>query len=189
MTNMLEQMGVAERIVELLFLIFPDGSFEPYFPLLRKAVEEPTLLRKTINHFQIQMGLGVTSHIAIAARNLLDLADFPKFTRDYVRRCCDLVEFFVKNRLLQQAGIKMERYMHRKPLGSIVSELRNKHLLHTDGSSDLLDKLQIFNMAVYTQAKHEYLDSGSTLFRVSDAVAVTFISIRLCHNIEEFCRH
>jgi hypothetical protein len=189
MANMLEQMGVAEKIAQLLFQIFPDGSFAPHFPLLRKAVEEPTLLRTTINDFQIQMGLGVTSHIAVAARNLLDLADFPTFTRDYVRRCCDLVEFFVKNRLLRQAGVNIEHRMHQKPLGAIVSEFRRKHLLHANFSSELLDKLEAFNMNVYRQAKHEYLDSGETLFSVSDAVAVTFISIRLCYNIQEFCRY
>jgi hypothetical protein len=188
MEKTLERLGVTERIAKLLFRIFPDGSFEPYFPLLRKAIEEPTLLRRTIDDFQIQMGLGVTSHIATRARDMLGSADFSKFTRDYVRRCCDLVEFFVKNRLLRQAGMNVERRMHQKSLGAIVHEFRNRNLLHIDLSSDLFDKLEAFDRTVYRKAKHEYLDSGETLFSVSDAVAVTFISIKLCDIIQMFCR-
>jgi hypothetical protein len=190
MARALEQLGVGKRIVDLIFRTFPNSSFEPFFPLLRKAVQKPTILNSTILEFQTQTGLGVTSHIAIAAREILGSACFPALTRDYVRRCCDLVEFFVKSRLLHEAGSEIERKMLQKPLGAIINELGRKHYVHSSASaSDLLGKLEAFNLDVYRQAKHDYLNSGDKLFSVPDAVAVTFISIRLCHYIEEFCRH
>ena len=189
MTRALEQLGVGKRIVDLIFRTFPNSSFEPFFPLLKKAVQKPTILNSAILEFQTQTGLGVTSHIAIAAREILGSACFPALTRDYVRRCCDLVEFFVKSRLLHEAGAEIERKMRQKPLGAIINELR-KHCVHASASfSDLLGRLEAFNLNVYCQAKHDYLNSGDKLFSVPDAIAVTFISIRLCHYIEEFSRH
>lgn len=177
--NSLEEYGVRKEIAELLTSLFPAGSFNTHFPLFREAVEKPARLKSTITEFEIQLGLSVTSHIAIVARELLGLSNFSMFTRDYVKRCGDLVELFVKTRLLR----KLPSYKLNRSLGSIVHTMKSRY--GNTIPKDLLDALMSFDVLVYRPAKHRFDDSGKPLFGIPDAVAVTFMSIRLCQQIEQ----
>ena len=88
--------GVQKDIVNILFSVFPNDSFKEHLSTFKKAVNQPSNMSEFIFKLGIQLGLGVTSHIATAAREFLLLPNFPMFTRDYMKRCCDLVEHAIK---------------------------------------------------------------------------------------------
>lgn len=175
----LEGCGVKKEIVNLLLSVFPSASFKQYYPLFIEAMEKPASLRNTITEFEIQLGLGVTSHIAIVVRELLGLSNFSLFTRDYVKRCGDLVEYFVKTRILE----KLPCSKLNKSLGNIIHTLRKRY--NNKIPLELLNTLKLFDVLVYRPAKHKFDNLGRPLFGVQDAIAVTFISIRLCQLIEQ----
>jgi len=101
------------------------------------------------------------------------------FTRDYIKRCGDLVELFVKVRLVN----KLPLCKLNKSLGA------NVHVMQKQYSSiipkELLDTLHSFDGLIYRPAKHEFVSKEIKLFNVPDAVTVTFIALRLCQKIEE----
>jgi len=175
--------GVQKGIVYLLFSVFPDNTFEENLPVFREAVRQPSKMRKQIHEIGVQLGLGVTSHIMITAREFLPLSNFGLFTRDYIRRCCDLVEQITKRLLAPKFGITLEH----KPLGSVIEALRK-----TPKRGDqlvpksLVHNLSLFNKVVYCPAKHDVLEKEEEhMYSVADAVAVTFISLKLCQRIHD----
>jgi hypothetical protein len=179
----LRNSGVNEKISNLVLSVFPQDSFKEHYTLFTKAIENPSNLRNVIIEFEAQLGLGLTSHIAIVAREMLDLTNFSVFTRDYIKRCGDLVEHFLKVRLIEQFNLPILN----KSLGSVVYALRKNR---TDALPlKLLDNLRLFDLVIYRPAKHSFDDSGRPLFSIQDAVAVTFVSIRLCQQMEQVVRN
>jgi hypothetical protein len=146
------------------------------------AVEDPSSFGKFIEELRTQFGLGVTGHVMIAVREFLSLSNFSMFTRDYVRRCCDLVEYFVKSRLACRAGVRIQH----KPLGTVLKMLRRR----MNGiPAELLDNLEAFNSKIYCPAKHDFSQKENEYkYNVPDAIAITFISIWLCKEIDQLCR-
>lgn len=179
----LNKYGVNRDIATLLTSLFPAGSFKRHLPLFIEAIEKPANLKDAITRFEIELGLGITSHIAIVARELLSLSNFSMFTRDYIKRCGDLVEYFVKTRLL----CELPACKPNRSLGSIIYTLKSKYSAQVP--KELLDALKSFDILVYRPAKHTFDSSGKPLFALPDAVAVTFISIRLCQQVDQHGKH
>lgn len=176
-----QAFGVQKDIANILFQVFPKGSFRQHFGIFEKAVNQPSSLSRYITELEIQLDLGITSHIAIVARELLALQNFPTFTRDYMKRCCDLVETVTKVPLASQLKIDAGH----KPLGGIIKIMRNPKYSDII-PRNLLYSLDAFNAKIYCPVKHDVLDNKDAhMFSVSDAIATTFISVRLCQQIQE----
>lgn len=174
--------GIQKEIVDILFLVFPNDSFKEHSGLFKEAINQPSSMGTLIHKLEMQLGLGVTSHVAIAARELLSLQNFPMFTRDYVRRCCNLVEHTMKFLLLPKLRINARR----KSLGALVKILRDPRY-HQIVPRGLINNLDLFDEFIYRPAKHEVLENAEKhMFSVSDAITITFISIKLCHEIQNF---
>lgn len=175
--------GVQKVISDLLFSVFPNDSFKEHLTLFKKAITQPINLREFIFELGKQIGLGATSHVAIVARELLSLPNFPMFTRDYIKRCCDLVELATKLQLASQLHIDVGH----KPLGGVVKILHDSRYGNLV-PKNLIHNLDSFNRKIYCPAKHEVLeDEGKHMYSVSDAIAVTFISMKLCQQIQDLC--
>jgi hypothetical protein len=180
--NSLENSGVKREITDLLLSLFPSGSFKEHLPLFREAIEKPESLRKKITQFELKSGIGAVSHIAIVERELLGLNKFPMFTRDYIKRCGDLVELFVKTRLLD----KLPSCKPNKSLGNIIHTMQSQY--STRIPKELLDALKSFDLSIYRPAKHKFVGTEMTLFTVPDAVATTLIALKLCQQIENISK-
>ncbi len=180
--HFLKNCDVKKEIIDLLLLLFPSGSFIEYLSFFKEAVEKPATLRKVVTQFEIESGIGVVSHIAIVARELLSFNNFQMFTRDYIRRCGDLVELFVKTRFVS----KLPLCSPNKSLGANVRIMQKQY--NNLIPKELLDTLCSFDNSIYRRAKHEFIGKETKLFNVSDAVAVTFIVLRLCQKIEDISK-
>jgi hypothetical protein len=167
--------GVQRDIVDLLFSVYPGDSFSEYFSIFAKALNQPSNLKDLIENLRVQLNMSVTSHIMIAARGLLFAKNFSMFTRDYVRRCCDLVEYITKFLLAPQLGVNVGR----KPLGGIIKALKKSKYADLI-PKDLIHNLDSFNKIIYCPAKHEVSENEEKhKYNIVDAVAITFISMKL----------
>ena len=176
----IQECGVKKVIIGLLLSVFPDDSFKEYIDLFRDSIKEPSKMI-SITELGIQLGEGATSHLMVIAREFLSLPNFSMFTRDYMKRCCDLVEYTVKFHLAPKLGIKIER----KPLGVAIKTL-SKPKYDKIIAKNLLYNLDLFNKAIYCPVKHEVSGKeGEHMYNIADALATTFISIRLCQQIRE----
>lgn len=176
-----EACNVQKGIAEILFQVFPKDSFEQHFDVFKRAVDQPSHLRASIIELEMQLNIGPTSHVAIVALELLSLQNFQMFTRDYMKRCCDLVEIVVKRLLAPELRISVGR----KSLGGVVKILRDPTYDNII-PRDLAYNLDLFNAKIYCPVKHEVLDNKEAhMFSVSDAIAVTFICIKLCQQIQK----
>ena len=180
----LQECGVKKVLIDLLFSVFPGDSFKKYIDTFRDSIEQPSKMI-SITELGIQLGERVTSHIMVIAREFLSLPNFPMFTRDYMKRCCDLVEYTVKFRLAPKLGIDVGR----KPLGTVVKILGEPRYENVIPKS-LLYNLDSFNEAIYCPVKHEVSEKEEGhMYSVADALALTFVSIRLCQQIRDCARN
>ncbi len=174
----LEELGVKRHIAEILLSVIPNGSLVQHWATLRAAVRQPSHIARLVDDVGNQLGLAAISHAAMRARAFLDMPQFHLFTRDYVRRCCDLIEHVTRDFL----ALRLPITITNQPLGEVVRLLRR-----FEGGpvpKKLLDDLGQFNKRIYRPAKHERLSEGA-LYNVADAVAITFIAIVLCRDIQE----
>jgi len=173
--------NVQKDIADVLFQVFPNDSFKQHFGIFEKAVNQPSWLSRYIIELENQLNLGLTSHVAIVARELLSLQNFQMFTREYMKRCCVLVEIMTKKLMAPQLQINVGR----KSLGGVVKIFRNPIYDNLIPRS-LVYNLDLFNAKIYCPVKHEVLDNKEAhMFSVSDAIATTFMSIKLCQQIQE----
>ena len=132
---------------------------------------------KLVNELGIVANVGLTSHTIVRLRSFIDAENFGGFTRDYIRRCCDLIEYLVKSPLASRC----DTFVKGKPLGAAVSVLERSGL-----SKDLVEKLQAFNMRIYRPAKHMVPQEDRHMYSIADAVAVTFVCIDLARDIGNY---
>ena len=171
-------------MADLLFSVFPNNSFRGCLETFRKAIDQPSDLSESLLELGLQLGLGATSHIMITAREFLSLSNFHMFTRDYIKRCCDLVEHTVKLLLAP----KLQINVGHKSLGGIIKILRNPRYNNMI-PRDLIYNLDSFNATIYCPAKHEVPEKEEEhMYSVADAVVVTFIALKLCQKIQNFVR-
>lgn len=180
--HFLENCKVKKEIIDLLLSIFPSDSLTEYLPILKEAMDKPAALKNMVMQFEMMSGIGATSHIAIVARELLSFDNFHMFTRDYIRRCGDLVELFVKTLLVN----KLPLCSPKKSLGANVRIMQKRY--NNLIPKELLDALYSFDSSIYRRAKHEFVGKETKLYNVADAVAVTFIALRLCQKIEDISK-
>lgn len=182
--RLVQELGVHKEISDVLFVVFPNEEFAAYYDLFKNALAHPDSLRPFISGLQQQFNLGVTGHIMIAVRRFLALKDFEVFTRDYVRRCCDMVEYFTKSRI----ALHWEPVVSKKPLGAVIQTLQRNGYSRRF-SDGFLDTLALFNKAIYCPAKHEMVPKeDERMYSVADAIAITFITVRLCQQLDDFHR-
>jgi hypothetical protein len=181
--TLVQQLGVNEQISKVLFVVFPDNEFAQYFDLFEKAVKHPQSLQPFISELRNQFNIGTFCHTMGAINQFLSLENFEVFTRDVVRRCCDIVEWISKRKVAGKLGLRPE--IEQKPLGVIIAAFQAKYAgRFPDG---LLDTLALFNKVIYCPAKHEMVtNEDERKYSVADAIAVTFIAIRLCQRLDDF---
>jgi hypothetical protein len=183
---LVEKLGVQRQINEVLFVVFPGDEFAQHFDLFKNAVNRPNSLQPFISELQKQLNTGAFSHTTGAMYHFLAMdSKFEVFTRDYVRRCCDMVEYIAKRKVLGR--LNLEPKFEEKSLGIVISEFKNKHSRQfPDG---LLEALSQFNRAIYCTAKHDSVSKqDERMFSVADAIAITFIVVRLCQRLDDFQR-
>lgn len=158
----------------MILEVFKGRSFEDYLPIVEETIADPTLLKDLPPRLRFALRIGEISHTAVRMREMLsiDPKDFAKFTRDYVRRCCDLVEIAVKVRAANILGFQIVN----KPLGAVLSALQRANL----PQSELIEILQHFNRLIYVPAKHKVtLAPQSQLYSVPDAIVITALALEL----------
>jgi hypothetical protein len=181
---LVHELGVRKEISDVLFAVFPNEEFAVFYGSFKDALARPDSLEPFISELQRKFNLGVTGHIMIAVRRFLTLKDFEVFTRDYVRRCCDMVEYFTKSRIAQN----WEPVVTKKPLGAVIQVLQ-KNGYSRRFPDCFLDTLALFNKTIYCPAKHEMsTKEDERMYSVADAIAITFITVRLCQQLDDFHR-
>ena len=182
--ELVSKLGVQNQVSGVLFAIFPGNEFVQHLTLFTDAVSRPISLKPFITALRKQLNAGACSHTAFAMCRFLDMdSSFEIFTRDYIRRCCDMVEFMTKCYAGHRLGLESEA--KKKPLGSVINLYRKK----ASGRFPdiLLDNLTNFNTAIYCRAKHDSVsEENERMFSIADAVAVTFIAVRLCQQLDRF---
>lgn len=181
-----QELGVCEQISDVLFAAFPDNEFAEHFELFSDAVNQPDNLKPFISELQKQLNTGAFSHTTSAMYHFLAMDNnFDVFTRDYVRRCCDMVEYIAKRKVLGR--LNLDSRFEEKSLGIVISEFKNKRSRQfPDG---LLEALSQFNRAIYCPAKHDSVSKvDERMFSVADAIAITFIVVKLCQRLDDFQR-
>ena len=171
----LESLGVQDDVINVALLVFPGDSFEPLIEVVRDAAATPPKTSRILGEVPPMIGVGLTSHTLIRMRQLLSLgpASFPQFTRDYVRRCCDIIEIALKQFALDRSIVSAN---DRRPLGALISLLEKKKEL----STSLAKNLKAYNARIYVRAKHEVTRAvGSQMFNVSDAAVITIVAMKL----------
>ncbi len=187
LAKLISELGVCKRISQVLFLVFPDSEFANYSELFCDAVNHPNSLKPFISGLQKQLNTGAFSHTTSAMCHFLAMDNnFEVFTRDYVRRCCDMVEYIAKRKVAGRLRLGVE--FEKQPLGRVIGEFKKKHSRQfPDG---LLEALTKFNEAVYCPAKHEAVNKEEERkYSIADAIAVTFIAVRLCQQLDDFQRN
>ncbi|XES77353.1 MAG: hypothetical protein ACBZ72_00375 [Candidatus Bathyarchaeia archaeon] len=185
-SKLLKEYGVSKRVSDVLFFVFLDDELEKYLPLFRQAVKQPISLKPFISELQKELNTGAFSHTTSAMYHFLATDDnFGIFTRDYVRRCCDMVEYITKRKVAPK--LRLESEVEKKPLGRVIGLFNRQNARHFPNG--LLEALAQFNEVIYCPAKHEHVTSEeSRMFSVADAIAVTFITVRLCQQLDDFQR-
>jgi hypothetical protein len=170
----------------VLFVVFPDNEFAEYLDLFNDAINHPNSLKPFISELQKQLNTGAFSHTTGAMYHFLAMDNhFDVFTRDYVRRCCDMVEYIIKRKVAFR--FNLEYQLDKQPLGSVITVfMKNFSRQFPDG---LLEALSQFNMAIYRPAKHDSVSKEEErMFSVADAIAITFMAVKLCQRLDDFQR-
>lgn len=176
--------NVQSNVVDLLFSVYSGNSFSEYLSIFEKAVSQPSNLKDLIENLRVQFNLKLTSHIMIIMREFLLQSNFSVFTRDYVKRCCELVEYITKYLLAPKLGINVGH----KPLGSVINELKKPKYAELI-SRDLINNLESFNRLIFCPAKHEAMESDEEhKYSQADAVVITFIAIKLAKQLYDLQR-
>lgn len=174
-TDSLREYRIQEAIIDVLIDVCPKESLNRCVSILPSATSQISSVEQLVNELGIVANVGLTSHTMIQMRSFLRLGDdFRDFTRDYIRRCCDLIEHLAKFPL----ATKYKVDVRNKPLGSVVESLKGSGL-----PKDLAEKLTIFNTKVYRPAKHEMPQEDKHMYSVADAIAVTFACLDLAREI------
>src|SRR3989339_1844784 len=97
--KLVQELGVNKQVSKVFFVVFPDNEFAQHFDLFKNTVNSPNSLKPFISDLRNQFNIGVFSHTMAAILRFLDLDNFEIFTRDYVRRCCDIVEWITKRKV------------------------------------------------------------------------------------------
>ena len=148
------ELGVCKRICDVLIASFPEDEFTKHLGLFKDALNQPNSLQLFISELQKQLNTGATSHTAHAMYRFLAMDNnFDVFTRDYVRRCCDMVEYITKRKVAFRFDI--EHQVEKLPLGGVIRAFSKYSMQFPDG---LLDALAQFNMAIYRPAKHDHVN-------------------------------
>jgi hypothetical protein len=184
--GLMQELGASGKICKVLITVFPDNEFAKHFALFKDAVSHPISLKPFISQIQKQLNVGAFSHTTMAMNHFLAMdSNFEVFTRDYVRRCCDMVEYITKRKVAFR--LRVASMTEKQPLGKVIT-IFNKECAK-QFPSGLLESLTLFNKDIYCPAKHETVsDEESRMFSVADAIAITFIAIRLCQQLDDFQR-
>ena|SRR3972149_5517120 len=184
--EVVQKLGVCKQMSDVLFTIFPDNEFAKYFDLFNDAINRPNSLQPFISELKEQLNTGAFSHTTSAINRFLAMDSFEVFTRDYVRRCCDMVEYITKRKVAGRLRLELE--IEKQPLGRIIGVFKKKHSRQfPDG---LLEALTEFNKMIYCPAKHETVSKeDERKYSVADAIAITFIAVRLCQQLDDFQKH
>jgi len=171
----LREYGLQETIIDVLIGLCLKESLSRRVSILASATSQISGLKQLVNELGIVANVGLTSHTIVQMRGFLDFGDdFRDFTRDYIRRCCDLIEYLAKSPLAAMYKVNVKN----KPLGSVILSLKGSGL-----PEDLVEKLNVFNTKVYRPAKHEIPPEDRHMYSVADAVAVTFACLDLAREI------
>jgi hypothetical protein len=174
-TDSLREYRIQEAIIDVLIDVCPKESLDRCVSILPSATSQISSLEQLVNELGIVANVGLTSHTMIQMRSFLRLGDdFRNFTRDYIRRCCDLIEHLAKFPLATKYKVDVKN----KPLGPAIQALERSGL-----PEGLVEKLTVFNAKVYCPAKHEMPHEDRHMYSVADAVAVTFACLVLAREI------
>lgn len=172
------EYDIREEIVDVLIGVCPQESLTRYLHILPSIMRRISRLKELVNELGITANVGLTSHTIVRLRGFFETEDrFRDYTRDYIRRCCDLIEYLVKTPL----ATKLEVEVRYRPLGSAVLVLERSDL-----PKDLVEKLKAFNSKIYNPAKHEVPQEDRGMYSVADAVAVTFACLDLAKEINNY---
>ena len=171
----LENLGVQNDVISVVMLVFPGDSFKSLIEVVKDAAATTPRLNRMMGEVPPMIGVSLISHTLRRMRQLLSLgpASFSQFTRDYVRRCCDVVEISLKQYALDRGVVSTK---DKRPLGALISLLEKDKQL----SASLAKNLKAFNTRIYVRAKHEVTrDAGSQMFSASDAAVITIVAMKL----------
>jgi hypothetical protein len=174
-SDSLREYCMQEAIIEVLIDVCPKESLNRCASILPSVTGQIFSLEQLVNELGAVPNVGQTSHPIRQMRDLIHLGDrFRDFTRDYIRRCCDLIEDLTKSKLAPVRKVNVKKLS----LGPAIRELERSGL-----SDDLVEKLIAFNTKVYTVAKHEMPREDRHMYSVADAVAVTLVCLDLAREI------
>jgi len=174
-SDSLREYCMQEAIVNVLIDVCSKESLNRCASILPSATSQISSLEQLVSELGAVPNVGQTSHPIRQMRDFIRLRDrFRDFTRDYIRRCCDLIEDLTKFKLAPVRKVNVKNM----PLGPAILELKRSGL-----SEDLVEKLTVFNTKVYRVAKHEMPQEDRHMYSVADAVAVTFVCLDLAREI------
>lgn len=181
----LSKLKVHRQVIDVALIVFPGEAFEPLMDAVRDAATSPPRLGLLLTTIPPRIGVGFTSHTLITMRHMLELGpgSFSRLTRDYVRRCCDVVEISLKARAFSNGFI---RQGDKRPLGPIIRLLEEQEALPVA----LIQALSEFNAKIYARAKHEVTRQiVSHKFTTADAAVITVVAMKLSDEIHNAFRN
>ena len=141
--EVVQKLGVCKQMSDVLFTIFPDNEFAKYFDLFNDAINRPNSLQPFISELKEQLNTGAFSHTTSAINRFLAMDSFEVFTRDYVRRCCDMVEYITKRKVAGRLRLELE--IEKQPLGRIIGVFKKASLPESSLASFRLKGILGFN--------------------------------------------